>query len=98
MTADPIACNFEIAAGRCENLTPQIHDRLFLALSDYEAMFRKDSELVRREKCWRAASKRFSISSRAAPTGQPTWMARRENGAPMSPHALINPPTPEETP
>jgi hemoglobin-like flavoprotein len=49
MTAtNPIQHSFELAAGRCEDLTPQVYRRLFREHPETQAMFRSEgSELVR---------------------------------------------------
>lgn len=39
---DPILHSFEIAATRCEDLTPLVYRRLFRAHPEAEAMFRRD--------------------------------------------------------
>jgi hemoglobin-like flavoprotein len=40
--------SFELAAGRCEDLTPQVYRRLFLEHPEAEAMFRREgSDLVK---------------------------------------------------
>ena len=54
MTPDPVCRSFEIAAERCEDLTPHVYARLFSEMPELEAMFRKDSRLVRGEMLARA--------------------------------------------
>jgi hemoglobin-like flavoprotein len=49
MTPDPVARSFEIAAERCEDLTPLVYERLFREMPELQAMFRTDSRLVRGE-------------------------------------------------
>ena len=47
-SSNPIERSFEIAAGRCEDLTPLVYRRLFQAHSEARAMFRTEgSELVK---------------------------------------------------
>lgn len=47
-TANSIQHSFELAAERCEDLTPQVYDRLFREHPETRAMFRSEgSELVR---------------------------------------------------
>ncbi len=46
--ANPIQHSFELAAERCEDLTPLVYDRLFREHPETQAMFRSEgSELVR---------------------------------------------------
>ncbi|MDP1583855.1 MAG: globin [Bradyrhizobium sp.] len=46
--ANSIRHSFELAAGRCEDLTPLVYDRLFREHPETRAMFRSEaSELVR---------------------------------------------------
>lgn len=46
--ANPIQHSFELAAARCEDLTPLVYDRLFREHPETQAMFRSEgSELVR---------------------------------------------------
>ncbi len=46
--ANPIQHSFELAAQRCQDLTPLVYDRLFREHPETQAMFRsKGSELVR---------------------------------------------------
>ena len=46
--ANPIQHSFELAAARCEDLTPLVYDRLFREHPETRAMFRSEgSELVR---------------------------------------------------
>jgi len=46
--ANPIQYSFELAAERCEDLTPLVYDRLFREHPETQAMFRSEgSELVR---------------------------------------------------
>ena len=46
--ANPIQHSFELAAARCEDLTPLVYDRLFREYPETRAMFRSEgSELVR---------------------------------------------------
>jgi hemoglobin-like flavoprotein len=48
MINDPILRSFEIAAARCEDLTPLVYCRLFQDHPEAEAMFRRDgSDLVK---------------------------------------------------
>ena len=48
MMNDPILRSFEIAAARCEDLTPLVYRRLFHDHPEAEAMFRRDgSDLVK---------------------------------------------------
>jgi hemoglobin-like flavoprotein len=47
-TTNPIEHSFELAAGRCEDLTPLVYRRLFRAHPEAEAMFRTEgSDLVK---------------------------------------------------
>ena len=47
-TTNPIEHSFELAAGRCEDLTPLVYRRLFDAHPETEAMFRtQGSDLVK---------------------------------------------------
>jgi hemoglobin-like flavoprotein len=47
-TANPIEHSFELAAGRCADLTPLVYRRLFRAHPEAEAMFRTEgSDLVK---------------------------------------------------
>jgi hemoglobin-like flavoprotein len=47
-TTHPIEHSFELAAGRCEDLTPLVYRRLFRAHPEAEAMFRTEgSDLVK---------------------------------------------------
>jgi hemoglobin-like flavoprotein len=47
-SANPIAQSFELAAARCDDLTPPIYRRLFAEHPEAQAMFRTDgSDLVR---------------------------------------------------
>ncbi len=46
--ANPIQHSFELAAARCDDLTPLVYDRLFREHPETQAMFRSEgSELVR---------------------------------------------------
>ena len=54
MTPYPVARSFEIAAERCEDMTPHVYARLFREMPELEAMFRADSRLVRGEMLARA--------------------------------------------
>jgi hemoglobin-like flavoprotein len=48
MSTNPIQRSFELAAERCEDLTPLVYRRLFLERPEAEAMFRSEgSELVK---------------------------------------------------
>jgi hemoglobin-like flavoprotein len=45
---NPIQCSFELAAERCEDLTPLVYRRLFREHPEAEAMFRREgSDLVK---------------------------------------------------
>ena len=47
-STDPIQHSFELAAGRCEDLTPLVYARLFREHPEAEAMFRREGgDLVR---------------------------------------------------
>jgi hemoglobin-like flavoprotein len=47
-TTNPIERSFELAAGRCEDLTPLVYARLFREHPEAEAMFRREGgDLVR---------------------------------------------------
>lgn len=54
MTTDLITRSFEIAAERCEDLTPHVYARLFRETPELEALFRKDFRLVHGEMLARA--------------------------------------------
>jgi hemoglobin-like flavoprotein len=41
-TADPIVASLELAAERCEDLTPKVYERLFLLRPDTRGLFRTD--------------------------------------------------------
>ena len=54
MTVDPVTHSLEIAASRCDDLTPLVYARLFREAPEVEQMFRNDSGLVRGEMLARA--------------------------------------------
>lgn len=43
-TADHIEASFEIAAARCDDLTPHVYDRLFAAHPEMRALFWRDAD------------------------------------------------------
>jgi hemoglobin-like flavoprotein len=52
-SANPIHRSFELAAERCEDLTPRVYRRLFRKHPEAEAMFRMRAATSSRVRCWR---------------------------------------------
>jgi hemoglobin-like flavoprotein len=54
MTDDPVSRSLEIAAERCEDLSPAVYARLFAEMPELRSLFRKEPRLVQGEMLARA--------------------------------------------
>ena len=90
MTADLVVRSFEIAAERCDDLAPLVFERLFREMPEVEALFRKDSKLVRGEMLARTIEAILDFCGDAAYGGNfIASEATTHSGYDVAPHVFV---------